>query len=104
MKLGVVGGKEPCPCGSGKKYKACCYRRDLERGAAGTAAALDAAPKAAAEAAPSESQGESTEPQSDARPGGKAKVPVPAKRQALPPRKPPQGGAAKALTRRSGHR
>jgi len=26
-----VGRNEPCPCGSGKKYKHCCYDKDLER-------------------------------------------------------------------------
>ena len=24
----VVGRNEPCPCGSGKKYKKCCAKRD----------------------------------------------------------------------------
>ena len=23
-----VGRNEPCPCGSGKKYKHCCYHKD----------------------------------------------------------------------------
>ena len=26
-----VGRNEPCPCGSGKKYKHCCLRADLAR-------------------------------------------------------------------------
>ncbi len=26
--MGSVGRNEPCPCGSGKKYKRCCLRRD----------------------------------------------------------------------------
>jgi hypothetical protein len=26
----MVGRNEPCPCGSGKKYKKCCLRKDLE--------------------------------------------------------------------------
>lgn len=25
-----VGRNQPCPCGSGRKYKNCCYRRDTE--------------------------------------------------------------------------
>ena len=25
-----VGRNDPCPCGSGKKYKKCCFKRDLE--------------------------------------------------------------------------
>jgi hypothetical protein len=27
----TVGRNDPCPCGSGKKYKKCCLRRDEER-------------------------------------------------------------------------
>jgi hypothetical protein len=27
---GQVGRNEPCPCGSGRKYKNCCYRRDAQ--------------------------------------------------------------------------
>jgi len=31
LKLGQrVGRKQPCPCGSGKKYKSCCYADDRE--------------------------------------------------------------------------
>ncbi len=26
-----VGRRKPCPCGSGKKYKSCCYPIDRER-------------------------------------------------------------------------
>jgi hypothetical protein len=26
-----IGRNDPCPCGSGKKYKHCCYDKDLER-------------------------------------------------------------------------
>ena len=26
-----VGRNDPCPCGSGKKYKNCCMQKDLER-------------------------------------------------------------------------
>jgi hypothetical protein len=26
-----IGRNEPCPCGSGKKYKNCCYGKDLEQ-------------------------------------------------------------------------
>jgi uncharacterized protein YecA (UPF0149 family) len=27
---GLPGRNEPCPCGSGKKYKKCCLRKDME--------------------------------------------------------------------------
>lgn len=33
-----VGRNEPCPCGSGKKYKKCCYDRDLAQEPASHAA------------------------------------------------------------------
>lgn len=26
---GKAGRNDPCPCGSGKKYKACCWNKDL---------------------------------------------------------------------------
>ncbi len=26
-----VGRNDPCPCGSGKKYKKCCFEKDQER-------------------------------------------------------------------------
>lgn len=28
-----VGRNEPCPCGSGKKFKRCCLRKEAEEGA-----------------------------------------------------------------------
>ena len=27
-----IGRNDPCPCGSGKKYKQCCMRKDIEAG------------------------------------------------------------------------
>ena len=30
-KKGKVGRNDPCPCGSGKKYKKCCMLKDLEK-------------------------------------------------------------------------
>lgn len=33
-----VGRNDPCPCGSGRKYKRCCFAADRERGAAGAGA------------------------------------------------------------------
>jgi hypothetical protein len=29
MTTGILGRNEPCPCGSGLKYKKCCYEKDL---------------------------------------------------------------------------
>jgi len=35
-----VGRNDPCPCGSGKKYKKCCLRLDREAGVAASAAGM----------------------------------------------------------------
>ncbi len=35
--MGRVGRNDPCPCGSGKKYKKCCMKKDEERAAASRA-------------------------------------------------------------------
>lgn len=32
MPKSVPGRNDPCPCGSGKKYKKCCLSRDQEKG------------------------------------------------------------------------
>ena len=38
-----IGRNTPCPCGSGKKYKHCCYEKDLaSRQAAAITASEDA--------------------------------------------------------------
>jgi uncharacterized protein YecA (UPF0149 family) len=29
--LPKVGRNDPCPCGSGRKYKKCCLRKDKEK-------------------------------------------------------------------------
>ncbi len=52
-----VGRNDPCPCGSGKKYKFCCYAKDsakheeilVEESAAAKEAAEDASEGAEAE-------------------------------------------------------
>jgi hypothetical protein len=44
-----IGRNDPCPCGSGQKYKRCCLPRDEAAGAAARAAAP---PPAAAPAVP----------------------------------------------------
>jgi len=28
MSIGSIGRNEPCPCGSGKKYKKCCINKE----------------------------------------------------------------------------
>jgi hypothetical protein len=42
-----IGRNDPCHCGSGKKYKKCCWAKDLEARSAGLAA--EAAAKRAAD-------------------------------------------------------
>ncbi len=32
MKKNKIGRNEPCPCGSGKKYKKCCYQQGGDLG------------------------------------------------------------------------
>ncbi len=102
VKLGAVGGKEPCPCGSGKKYKHCCYRKDVEEGAAVATSAI-AAPVTEAKADAAESDTEAGAEAAPDREHGKPKAPTIARGTVMPPRKPPLG-ASKALNRRSGHR
>ncbi len=55
METKTTGRNDPCPCGSGKKYKACCLAKD--EAAAREARAKEAetaAPAEAAEAAPAD--------------------------------------------------
>lgn len=30
MNIGHIGRNDPCPCGSGLKYKKCCLTRELD--------------------------------------------------------------------------
>lgn len=46
-EIPVVGGREPCPCGSGKRYKACHGRRDRALRPARVERPFDALPGAA---------------------------------------------------------
>lgn len=43
-----IGRNNPCPCGSGRKYKQCCLRLEREAGTMGAAGAAGAALRAAA--------------------------------------------------------
>jgi hypothetical protein len=43
-----IGRNDPCYCGSGKKYKHCCYAKDREKQAEEAAAAKAAEAEAAA--------------------------------------------------------
>jgi SEC-C motif len=46
-----VGRNDPCPCGSGKKYKKCCLDRDIEAGRTASAALPEAMAQFAEQAA-----------------------------------------------------
>ncbi len=50
-----IGRNDPCPCGSGKKYKQCCLAKDEAKA---RAARAKAAEKAAKEAPPAEDAAE----------------------------------------------
>lgn len=57
------GRNEPCPCGSGRKYKQCCLHKDEEAAREQRAqAAAEAAEKAAAEKAAAEAEGGEAKP------------------------------------------
>jgi hypothetical protein len=72
------GRNDPCPCGSGKKYKQCCLAKD-------EATAREARAKAAAEA-PAEAAAEPG--------GGAAPAPGPRPRPKAPTSQPWKRGAA----------
>ncbi len=40
-----VGRNDPCPCGSGKKYKLCCFKKSVPGKRKFTATPLSKAPK-----------------------------------------------------------
>lgn len=102
VKLGAVGGKEPCPCGSGKKYKHCCYTKDAAAAAAAAAAAPATIPETPAAADGESAEKDEAEEAPEAKVMGKPKAPVIARGPVMAPRTPPHGSAAKA--KRSGHR
>lgn len=49
--MSTLGRNDPCPCGSGKKYKQCCLGKDEEKGRKARVKAADEAPAAEATAA-----------------------------------------------------
>ena len=50
----VVGRNEPCPCGSGRKYKQCCLSQDETKARQARAKVAEKEAKAAAKAAKAE--------------------------------------------------
>jgi hypothetical protein len=60
-----LGRNDPCPCGSGKKYKQCCLAKDEEKARAARAKAADEAPPPVAEGeakAPREARHQTRQP------------------------------------------
>jgi hypothetical protein len=55
------GRNDPCPCGSGKKYKKCCLAKDEQAALAAYTAATAAAAASAAAAAEEAPEGEGGE-------------------------------------------
>jgi len=51
-KVDRPGRNEPCPCGSGRKYKQCCLEKDEAEARAAYAKAAAEAPEPSPEAAP----------------------------------------------------
>ena len=71
-----TGRNDPCPCGSGKKYKKCCLEKDQQAERTAAAAAMLAAPRAPA-----------LEPPPDHPPGGAPAAP-PSPRASTPEEPP----------------
>lgn len=57
-----IGRNEPCPCGSGQKYKKCCSAKDEAAHAEVLAQAAAARAATAAEAPPVEASAEAAKP------------------------------------------
>jgi hypothetical protein len=76
----TVGRNDPCPCGSGKKYKKCCADKDAAARSAELAAQAQSAEVAAAAAASAEEPAK-----------GRGKAPSPAGPRPKAP--PPRGGS-----------
>ena len=96
-----VGRNDPCPCGSGKKYKRCCLAKDEQEAEAARAAAEAERQKAAAEEEPAQDDASEAEPK-----------PVQPRRQHGGGKsrfwgsddRPARGGGGKGLRHGSGHR
>jgi hypothetical protein len=70
--MSTVGRNDPCPCGSGKKYKKCCLAKEKE--VAAKAAAMPA-PKSADPAAPPAAETAAKPPRPKKAPPPKPKAP-----------------------------
>lgn len=78
----IVGRNEPCPCGSGRKYKHCCLDKDE---ASARKARVKEAEKAAREAEKARQAAEKAGTQEKAAEGEKATPPRPPRPQTYQP-------------------
>jgi hypothetical protein len=105
--MATPGRNDPCPCGSGKKYKHCCLRKDED---AARKARSDAAEKLAAEkpaeeqAAAVPAEGSTDKPAADTQDQAHAKVARPTKHATTQPwkRNAVPGAQKFNIPRRSG--
>ena len=83
----IVGRNEPCPCGSGRKYKQCCLNKDETRARQARAKAAEKEAKAAEKAAkPAEKAGKGADKKRASGPASdKTAPPRPTKPQTLQP-------------------
>jgi hypothetical protein len=86
-----IGRNDPCPCGSGQKYKKCCAAKDEAARAAAELTAQAAARAAAAELA----EDATAQPVAQGASKAIAKRAQPASSLPKPPKGPPPGRAAR---------
>ncbi len=98
--MATPGRNDPCPCGSGKKYKHCCLSKD--EAAARTERAVAAEKPAAEQAAPAE--GSAEKPAADAQDAAHGKTARPPKHGTAQPwkRNELRGAQKFNIPRRSG--
>jgi hypothetical protein len=96
--MNSVGRNDPCPCGSGKKYKKCCQAKDEASELAALEKKHSEAQKAFEKAKAKEQAAASAKGAASPGVSGRA-VPAPLKEQepgAAPPKRPATQGAAEA--------
>ncbi len=83
----IVGRNEPCPCGSGRKYKQCCLNKDETKARQARAKVAEKDAKAAAKAAKAgENAGKDKKEKGTSGPGlDKTTQPRPSRPQTLQP-------------------
>ena len=76
------GRNDPCPCGSGNKYKKCCLEKDEAARVAATTASAAAAAAAAAEKPPVAQTAPAAKPHVQPK-GVSNRAPAPARRRSV---------------------